>query len=239
MQLSRFVFCFIFSFGPFLNYLSFQNKVNIKEQLDHIFESELKLLTTSCMIIETEKLGPKLTKVAALVKRYPIHKCGHKEPISGGACFKSMVKINRYFIATQDRELQEWIRKQVGQPLIYLHNVTPVLEAPTDKSKESSANQMENKVNIQESENQKLAKLKKQEGIVEPEIKPKKKKKMKQPNPLSCKKKKPKNDIVDQSKQKDMGVKKDIVKRGKKIKIPRHLRDHMKILKMYGSDNKE
>lgn len=58
------------------------------------------------MIIETEKLGHKLSKVTLIMKKFALHKCGHKEPISGSACFKSMIKSNRYIIATQDRELQ-------------------------------------------------------------------------------------------------------------------------------------
>lgn len=186
------------------------------------------------MIIETEKLGHKLSKVTMIMKKFAIHKCGHKDPVSGSSCFRSMVKSNRYILATQDRELQEWIRKQVGQPLVYLHQVTPVLEAPSDKSKDFADQQMDEKVNVQKLETKTISILRMKEGFVEPEVQPKKKKKSKQPNPLSCKKKKAKVHGIDQTKP-NTSVNKN-AKKGKKVKIPRHLRDHIKILKMTGND---
>lgn len=38
----------------------FQNKINLNDQLPKYFGAEIKLLTTACVIIETEKLGKKL-----------------------------------------------------------------------------------------------------------------------------------------------------------------------------------
>lgn len=40
-------------------------------------------------------------------------------------------------IATQDRELQEKLRKKPGQPLMYLHKKTPVLEQPSELSRKT------------------------------------------------------------------------------------------------------
>jgi len=74
---------------------TFQNKFNIQEQLTKYFQSEIKLLTTACIISETEKLGifsPPVNGATQIVKQYAIHRCGHeKKPISGSKCFRSMI----------------------------------------------------------------------------------------------------------------------------------------------------
>jgi len=63
----------------------------------------VKLLTTPCIISETEKLG--LFSLAVngamqIVKQYAVHKCAHaKKPISGSKCLRSMIgkdNISRY-----------------------------------------------------------------------------------------------------------------------------------------------
>lgn len=40
-------------------------------------------------------------------------------------------------IASQDRDLQEHLRKKPGQPLLYLHKKTPVLEQPSEISRKT------------------------------------------------------------------------------------------------------
>lgn len=40
-------------------------------------------------------------------------------------------------IATQDRDLQEYLRKKPGQPILYLHKKTPVLEQPSELSRKT------------------------------------------------------------------------------------------------------
>lgn len=40
-------------------------------------------------------------------------------------------------IATQDRELQDYLRKKPGQPILYLHKKTPVLEQPSELSRKT------------------------------------------------------------------------------------------------------
>lgn len=96
---------------------------------------------------------------------------------------------------------------------------------------------MEEKVSVQQLESKSILTLRMKEGIVEQDKIPKKKKKIKQPNPLSCKKKKPKEHGVKNTNP-NTSVNKN-AKRGKKIKIPRHLRDHIKILKMTGNETNE
>jgi len=82
-------------FYPLYYVRTFQNKFNIQEQLAKYFQSEIKLLTTVCIISETEKLGifsPAVNGATQIVKQYAIHRCGHeKKPISGSKCFRSMI----------------------------------------------------------------------------------------------------------------------------------------------------
>lgn len=154
---------------------------------------EVRFLTTPCIIIETEKLGNKLQPVAQKLKSFTLNKCGHgKNPLSGADCIKAMVKENHYVVASQDRDLQEWIRRQTGIALLYLHNVVPHLDEPSDASKKFLSRKTKNSTKVSTFEDKQLTQLKKREGLVE-EIKPVKIKKVKKkggPNPLSCKRKK-------------------------------------------------
>lgn len=79
----------------FVCFIIFQNKFNIQEQLKKYFQSELKLLTTPCIISEAEKLGifsAQVNGATQIVKQYAIHRCGHeKKPISGSKCLLSMI----------------------------------------------------------------------------------------------------------------------------------------------------
>lgn len=57
------------------------------------FQAETKLLTTSCVIIETEKLG--ITGAMLIVKKFALHKCSHeKNPLTGAHCLRSMLGDN-------------------------------------------------------------------------------------------------------------------------------------------------
>ena len=101
-------------------------KFNIEEQLKNYLQVELRLFTTPCVLIESEKLGHKLIATTAKLKALNLHKCGHeKNPQSGSECIKEMTKKSRFLVTTQDRELQEWIRKQSGIALLYLHRAVP------------------------------------------------------------------------------------------------------------------
>lgn len=40
-------------------------------------------------------------------------------------------------IASQDRDLQVYLRKKPGQPILYLHKKTPVLEQPSEISRKT------------------------------------------------------------------------------------------------------
>lgn len=143
-------------------------------------------------MIETEKLGSKFLSVTNKLKSVQLNKCGHeRNPISGAECIKALTKENRYIIATQDRDLQEWIRCQVGIALLYLHSVVPTLEEPSEVTRRFVDRKLKKSIQVSSFEGEQLKLLKKKEGLVkESKIHKIKRKKKGGPNPLSCKKKK-------------------------------------------------
>ena len=56
----------------------------------------------------------------------------------GKNSIKMSSKEKKYFVATQDKELRQILGSRTGIPLIYLNNVTFVLEPPSNYSKEAS-----------------------------------------------------------------------------------------------------
>ncbi|XP_076244636.1 rRNA-processing protein UTP23 homolog [Calliopsis andreniformis] len=211
-------------------FAALENKFNIQDQLAKYFQAEVKLLTTPCIILETEKLGSfskTISGAMQIVKQYPIHKCGHqKHSVTGTKCLKSMIAKNnssRYIIATQDRELQDMLRKVPGVPILYLHGKAPTLEAPSEASREYAEN-IRKGLGMSEWEKENIKTLKKAAGLAEKsELKPTKKRKKGGPNPLSClkKKKKPQTETSKNTIEKKSGR----VKKRKKIKIAAHVKE--------------
>lgn len=173
----------------------------IEEQLKNYLQVELRFLTTPCIIIETEKLGSKFLSVTNKLKSFQLNKCGHeRNPISGADCIKQLTRENRYIISTQDRDLQEWIRVQMGIALLYLHNVVPTLEEPSEVSRKFVDRKLKKSIQVTSFEGEQLKLLKKKEGLVKvPKVHKIKKKKKGGPNPLSCKKKKSLNAVKDKT----------------------------------------
>lgn len=146
--------------------------------------------------MEAEALGGAVAGATQIVKQFVVHRCGHHAaPLAGAACMQAMVRQNNYIVATQDRELQEWLRLRPGQPLMYLHQRTPVLEQPTDVSRKRSAKKQDKAVsNFGDRDAKRLDFLKRSAGLPTEDasktMSMRKKFKKKGPNPLSCKKKK-------------------------------------------------
>ncbi|EFA12229.1 rRNA-processing protein UTP23 homolog [Tribolium castaneum] len=202
-------------------FAALNNKVNIADNVPRYLQGELKLLTTQCAIIEMENLGTKLGGALIILKKFPIHKCGHEgQPVVASECLLSMLgdtNLNHYVIATQDRDLQNNVRHKVGVPLLYLHGKTPVLEQPSEVTVEATRSRAEG---LSVSERQKIEKLKLESGLVEAKGK-KVKRKKKGPNPLSCKKKK-----KNKSGEVDKVVKNtEEKKKRKKIRIAQHVKE--------------
>lgn len=205
-------------------FAALQNKFNIQEQLAKYFQSEIKLLTTACIISETEKLGlfsPAVNGATQIVKQYVVHRCGHeKKPISGTKCLLSMIgKDNRYIIATQDRELQDKLRLIPGVPVIYLHGKAPTLDSPSEASRKH-AEAMQKGLGMTTWERENVKVLRKQAGLEEGS-KLKKRRKKGGPNPLSCLKKKKKPETT----MNKNGTKSSGKVRKRKIKIASHIKE--------------
>ncbi|CAF4837194.1 unnamed protein product [Pieris macdunnoughi] len=182
-------------------FAAFQQHINIRDQLPKYLDGNIKFLTTRCIIVETEKVAKKTQGALAIIKQFGIHECGHKEPKSGTECILSMiadVNDKHYIVATQDRDLQERLKRMPGVPLIYLHNKSPTLLKPSSESY-SKAYQLysgDSSRLISVSQTEALEKMKRTLGIEStPEEKKIVAKKPHNPNPLSCKKKKRKNDV--------------------------------------------
>lgn len=190
------------------------------------------MVTTQCIILEAESLGTKVQGATNIVKQFRVHKCGHeKEPKSATACIKTMVKRNRYIVASQDRGLQDRLREKPGQPMLYLHKKTPVLEQPSEISRKAVEFKMNEAVTFGQSAVNKLDNLKKTQGMSdELETAPKKKIKKKQPNPLSCKKKKKQRSAETSettNKKAGEGVQNKTIekKSRKRVRIAKHVKE--------------
>ncbi|XP_021197121.3 rRNA-processing protein UTP23 homolog [Helicoverpa armigera] len=216
-------------------FAAFKEQINIREQIPKYLNSQAKLLTTRCIIIETEKIAKKTHGALTILKQFGIHECNHKEPIGGSNCILSMVgrkNDKHYILATQDRDLQDKMRERAGVPLLYLHNKSPTLEKPSPASNAKAGQSLEGNPNlfITETQNEALQTMKKVLGVeekVEERKIPIRKKKQHNPNPLSCKKKKKKGP-VNNNKSKGESVSEGKVRKRKKKKLPQHLKEQLK-----------
>uniref|UniRef100_A0A1A9WKU1 rRNA-processing protein UTP23 homolog n=1 Tax=Glossina brevipalpis TaxID=37001 RepID=A0A1A9WKU1_9MUSC len=200
-----------------------KNKVIIEEQIRNYFQTQVKLLTTQCAILEAESLG--LVGATQIVKKFFVHKCGHEgNPIVASECIKEMTKDSRYIVASQDKALQTSLRKVPGRCLLYLHKATPVLETPSQASKKWVQKKSKNILTV---DIKKIEDLKLRNGLKSAEEKPRPKRKSpKNPNPLSCKKSKKQlsNNIQALANRSKPPMK----ARRKRVKLPRHVQEILK-----------
>lgn len=212
------------------------HKVNIQDQVPKYLGGHCKLLTTACVIEETKRLGKPLHGAYLIVSQFPVHNCGHEQPISASKCLSSFIIDSRnkdhYLVATQDHQLRVKIAKLAVCPLIKLANNSLVMEKPTHKvqSKVSRTHHfLANK--ISDEEYQKVESLKREEKLIaadnkDEDVKIKKRKGPKGPNPLSCRKRTSKAQI-DSSKKTNPNKSDDESRkrhRRKRKPIPRHVK---------------
>ncbi|XP_064484393.1 rRNA-processing protein UTP23 homolog [Ornithodoros turicata] len=206
-------------------------RVNIREQMPKYLGDEVKLCTTVCAIMETERLGPPMYGTMLVIKQFPVRICGHeKNPIGAASCFHNMVRKgnpDHYMVATQDPDFSERIRALAGVPLLFMCNAIS-MEKPSAKSFKVAAETALEKVKTPDYQTQVLNNLKKKENLVEDE-KTRKKRKISGPNPLSCKKKKTPR---GQPKSEDSPQKKS--RRHKRVKVARHVHEEL-LKKVMGS----
>lgn len=182
--------------------VALSHKVNIQEQLPRYLKGVCKLLTTACVVEETRKLGKPLHGAYIIVSQFPIHDCGHEEPISASKCLSRFIidskNKDHYLVATQDHQLRAKITKEVVCPLLKLANNTICMDKPAPRVESKvrrTHHYLANKLKDDEREN--LERLKHEENLSSEDMEAldgkrmkRKKKGPKGPNPLSCKKSK-------------------------------------------------
>ncbi|XP_050403780.1 rRNA-processing protein UTP23 homolog [Patella vulgata] len=193
-------------------------KVNIMEQLPKYLDSDMTLMTTSCVLAECKAFGSLLFGPLKVLSQYTIRPCKHKEPVPAAQCLYSLIKQGnkkKYFVATQDPELSKKSRDIKGVPLLYLAFKNIILERPSNTSKGienpqvSQAQSLDHQLKIVQDLKRKL---------LREEVEPKEKKKKRFIKRKPMKKRKEGGKNVPKS---DGGVKR---KRKNKIKIASHVK---------------
>jgi len=222
--------------GPFC-LAALQNQISIKDQMKSYFNCEVKLLTTLCVQLELERLGPPLYGALKILKQFPVHKCGHeKAPVPASQCLQSMLaetNPDRYVIVSQDPSMREAARLVPGTPILYLYGRAPTLEKPSDYSKSLVNEDAEQRLASEEERIERLRQLKARELGERPAVEQRpRKKKAKGPNPLSCqkKKKKPQATAVAAGGKRPAGDSAEAAvakKKRKRVKVAAHVRQEL------------
>lgn len=149
-----------------------------------------------CVIKELESLGKALYGAKLIAQRFEVRSCSHhKNPVSGSTCLLSMIEDgnpHHFFIATQDQDLSNKVKRKPGIPLLFIIQNTMVLDKPSPKSLAFVQKLQTNQL-VPEYQKQSIVELKEKEGLVKQEgEKRRKRKRAGGPNPLSCLKKKKK-----------------------------------------------
>ncbi|XP_071409144.1 rRNA-processing protein UTP23 homolog [Pithys albifrons albifrons] len=173
-----------------------RNKIQIREQLPGYLGGAAQLCTTRCVIKELESLGKELYGAKLIAQRCQVRNCSHhKDPASGSTCLLSMIEDgnpHHFFIATQDQDLSNKVKKKPGVPLLFIIQNTMVLDKPSPKSLAFVQKLQTNQL-VPEYQKQSIVELKEKEGLAKQEgEKRRKRKRAGGPNPLSCLKKKKK-----------------------------------------------
>ncbi|GAB0181691.1 rRNA-processing protein UTP23 homolog [Grus americana] len=173
-----------------------RNKIQIREQLPGYLDGATQLCTTRCVLKELESLGKALYGAKLIAQRFQVRNCSHhKDPVSGSVCLLSMIEEgnpHHYFIATQDQDLANKVKKKAGVPLLFIIQNTMVLDKPSPKSLAFVQKLQMNQL-VPEHQKESIVQLKEKEGLAKQEgEKRRKRKRAGGPNPLSCLKKKKK-----------------------------------------------
>jgi len=212
--------------------------VNLRDQLPKYLDGGVRFLTTACVLMETERLGPEVYGALQVLKQSSIRKCNHIStscPWGKGApdCIRSVVGMNeggdKYLVATQDYTLRVKLQKECpGVPLLQLCGAAPTLEKPSETSRAYVEGQSQKKVEVMSYQKEILNHLKEDAKLNCDGVETRKgtrKRKRAGPNPLSCKKRKKEKikaefiavgDLVEKKKTKK--------RRTKRIKLPKHVK---------------
>jgi len=219
--------------GTFAN-AALNTKVNIQDQLPKYLNGPVKLLTSPCIVTETEKIGPQVFGALNILKQFGTHKCTHtRTPAEADKCILSMVtplNPNRYIVATQDSTLRDRLREIPGVAIIYLHRNAPTLEKPSDASVAYAEELSLKKMEVMDYQKDILDNMKKAilgtDGAVASGSghRGTMKRKRAGPNPLSCKKSKKKTTATTTSDKKIESAERTPKRKRVKVRIPVHVK---------------
>mmetsp|Transcript_58305 Transcript_58305/g.181113 ORF Transcript_58305/g.181113 Transcript_58305/m.181113 type:complete len:323 (+) Transcript_58305:40-1008(+) len=175
--------------GTFLTH-ALQNKIHVKDQLPKMLNGRVTPMVTPCVLAELRSLGERALGAAIIAKGYYRVKCGHEEAIGAAECIKEQIgerNDRKFMLASQDPQLIREMRQVPGMPLLRLNGQVPLLEDPSDASKEVASAGEKKKLKPSDWEKPRLPVLKAMEAkAAEVASKPRKQKGPKGPNPLSC-----------------------------------------------------
>lgn len=175
--------------GTFLTH-ALQNKVHVKEQLPKMLDGRATPMVTNCVMQELRSLGSNALGAAIIAKGYYRIKCGHDRGIGACACIREQVgnaNARKFLVASQDPELQKLLREVPGVPVLRLNGPCPLVEEPSDVSRQRAAEGDAVRLAPAHWEMPKLPELRARgEAAKEAAAAPVKKRKVKGQNPLSC-----------------------------------------------------
>jgi len=204
------------------------HKVNIREQIPKVLEDNVKILTTPCIVTETEKMGPAVYGAFTIIKQFGHHQCGHKKPLNGAKCVRSLVKRgnkSKFLVATADKQLRSQLRTLPGVPILYLHNSAPTLEKPAEVSTARADRAEAARVGLTQEQQKQITSLK-QQILGEQVPQPRRKRKVaKGVNPLSRRRR---SERPEQTTDGDGGATAGRSrKRRQRVKVAKHVREEL------------
>ncbi|KAK4472693.1 hypothetical protein MN116_003922 [Schistosoma mekongi] len=179
-------------------------QLNIEQQFRCTFPYDFSLVTSSCIILECEKLGPLFSGALQILQQYKVLKCTHKvnEKLCAFSCIKRRIRTARprkwsetmskkrsllFALASNDESLQQCARAVPGMPIFFIAhkriNMESIPSSVSSLLREKTARASD----LTFLECSKIKQLGDRFGFSEET--PTRKKKTKEPNPLSCKRK--------------------------------------------------
>ena len=188
---------------------SLQNRLNIRDQLETIFE-KVTPCVTSCLLDWLKSQGNRMIGPFKVASQYYRLQCACASPTAASVqrCIRQKLSEKTFVLCSCESSLKSYARRAVGlaqgrpTPLVTIQGQVPVLEGPSDETKRFVALRDAKTQTVQPWEAQNT---KTQEQIIAQALQTEpaeKKKKKTHPNPLSVKKKITTSDVVDEAPKK-------------------------------------
>ncbi|KAL4444025.1 hypothetical protein ABPG75_011762 [Micractinium tetrahymenae] len=175
--------------GNFVHALDQMKKGESKDLIARLLGDQVKCYTTPCVQHELKKLGKEVAGARQLLKRYPLHKCGHEDRCSAADCLLAQLgdkNEEHFFVATQDKALQRQCMAVPGGAVLFASVNGVHLEQPSELQKQAVAQEDRKHMAPSEAELQTAA-LQEVAAAQQPRDRPSlRRKKAKGPNPLSA-----------------------------------------------------